>query len=62
MPLSLGLLNLKPLITDLVEQRADMPTDKDPNDLQIDLVDEGLDLAIQIGRLQDLNLIARPTW
>jgi DNA-binding transcriptional LysR family regulator len=58
-PLSFGLLHLQPLIADFLKQHAEIEIEMDLNDRQVDLVNEGLDLAIRIGQLQDSSLIAR---
>ena len=58
-PLSFGLLHLKPLINAFLHDHAGVQIELDLNDRQIDLVEEGFDMAIRIGRLADSTLIAR---
>lgn len=59
LPLSFGLLHLAPLITEFMGQHPQVEFDLDFNDRQIDLMQEGFDLAIRIARLPDSSLIAR---
>ena len=58
-PLSFGLAHLTPAIMDFITQHPGLNFDLDFNDRQLDLVQEGFDLAIRIGRLGDSTLIAR---
>ena len=58
-PVSFGLEHLGPAINDFVVQHPGVAFDLDFNDRQIDLVEEGFDLAIRIAKLQDSSLIAR---
>jgi DNA-binding transcriptional LysR family regulator len=60
MPLSFGLLHLGPAITDFMQAHPQVTFDLDFNDRQLDLLQEGFDLAIRIARLEDSTLIARP--
>jgi DNA-binding transcriptional LysR family regulator len=59
LPLSFGLLHLAPLIQDFMTQHPDVRFELDFNDRQIDLMQEGFDLAIRIATLADSSLIAR---
>jgi len=59
LPLSFGLLHLAPLIEAFMSLHPDVEFDLDFNDRQIDLMQEGYDLAIRIARLPDSSLIAR---
>lgn len=59
LPLSFGLLHLAPLIQAFMTQHPDVRFDLDFNDRQIDLMQEGFDLAIRIATLEDSSLIAR---
>jgi DNA-binding transcriptional LysR family regulator len=59
LPLSFGLLHLAPLIQDFMTQHPDVRFELDFNDRQIDLMQEGFDLAIRIATLSDSSLIAR---
>jgi DNA-binding transcriptional LysR family regulator len=59
LPLSFGLLHLAPLIEEFMTLHPDVEFDLDFNDRQIDLMQEGFDLAIRIANLPDSSLIAR---
>jgi len=59
LPLSFGLLHLAPLIQDFMRQHPEVRFELDFNDRQIDLMQEGFDLAIRIATLADSSLIAR---
>lgn len=58
-PLSFGLHHLAPAITDFIQQHPRLEFDIDFNDRQLDLVQEGFDMALRIGQLRDSALIAR---
>ena len=59
LPLSFGLLHLAPLINEFMALHPEVEFDLDFNDRQIDLMQEGFDLAIRIAKLPDSSLIAR---
>lgn len=59
LPLGFGLLHLAPLINEFMAQHPEVEFDLDFNDRQIDLMQEGFDLAIRIAKLPDSSLIAR---
>lgn len=59
LPHSFGLLHLAPLIQDFMIQHPEVRFELDFNDRQIDLIQEGFDLAIRIATLADSSLIAR---
>jgi DNA-binding transcriptional LysR family regulator len=59
LPHAFGLLHLAPLIQDFMAQHPDVQFELDFNDRQIDLMQEGFDLAIRIATLADSSLIAR---
>ena len=59
LPLSFGLLHLAPLIQAFMTQHPDVRFELDFNDRQIDLMQEGFDLAIRIATLENSSLIAR---
>lgn len=59
LPLSFGLLHLAGLINEFLSRHPEVEFDLDFNDRQIDLMQEGFDLAIRIARLPDSSLIAR---
>jgi len=58
-PLSFGLAHLAPIVTAFMAAHPGMRVDLDLSDRQVDLVGEGFDLAVRIGRLADSSLIAR---
>ncbi|MEL6688360.1 MAG: LysR family transcriptional regulator [Pseudomonadota bacterium] len=58
-PLSFGLSQLGPVLIDFQTDHPDIRLDIDFSDRRIDLVAEGFDLAVRIGRLDDSALIAR---
>lgn len=58
-PLSFGIKHLGPMLLDFNEQHPDIEFDIDFSDRQIDLVAEGIDLALRIGTLGDSSLVAR---
>jgi len=58
-PLTFGIRHLGPAINDFKRAHPLIQFDIDFNDRQIDVVQEGFDLAIRIARLQDSSLIAR---
>ena len=55
-PMSFGLLHLAPAINDFMAENTGLKLDVDLNDRQVNVVEEGFDLAIRIGRLQDSTL------
>jgi DNA-binding transcriptional LysR family regulator len=59
MPLTYGLHRLGPLIAAYVNRYPQVKLDLSLNDRKIDLVEEGFDVAIRIGRLPGSGLIAR---
>ena len=59
LPLSFGLLHLAPLIQAFMERHPEVRFELDFNDRQVDIMQEGFDLAIRIARLEDSSLIAR---
>lgn len=58
-PLSFGIRHLGPAISDFLCQHDALSIELDLNDRRVDLVDDGFDLAIRIGVLEDSSLIAR---
>ena len=59
LPLSFGVRHMCGPIADFARLHPRVRFDLDLNDRRIDLVEEGVDLAIRIGRLADSSLIAR---
>lgn len=58
-PTSFGVLHLVPAITGFFCRYPEIDIDLSLTDRFIDLVDEGVDVAIRIGRLADSSLVAR---
>lgn len=59
-PLTFGLLHLAPLINRFMLAHPAVVLDLDMDDGHVDLIQEGADLALRIGRLDDSSLIALP--
>lgn len=61
-PLSFGLLHLTPLILDFSQLHPDIHIDVDFNDRRVNLIEEGMDLALRItDRLPDTTVARRLT-
>lgn len=58
-PLSFGVAHLGPAIIDFMRKHPLVDFDIDFSDRKVDLIAEGMDLAIRIGDLPDSSLIAR---
>jgi DNA-binding transcriptional LysR family regulator len=58
-PMSFGLGHVAPALPELLARYPEMSIDLALNDRVVDLVDEGFDVAIRIGRLLESSLIAR---
>jgi DNA-binding transcriptional LysR family regulator len=59
-PVMFGRLHVAPVLTDFLATHPDMRADLLLVDRVIDLLEEGLDLAVRIGALPDSSLVARP--
>lgn len=59
LPESFGLMHMGPAINDFLALHPQIEFDLDFNDREVDLMQEGFDLAIRIANLQDSSLIAR---
>jgi len=59
MPVSFGVRHMGPVIARFAQQHPRVKFDLDLNDRRIDLLEEGVDVAVRIGRLRDSSLIAR---
>jgi len=59
LPLSFGLMHLGPAINAFLQEHPQIEFDLDFNDREVDLMQEGFDLAIRIATLADSSLIAR---
>lgn len=58
-PASFAVHHLSDLITDFLQAHPDISIDLDLSDRRVDLLEEGFDLAIRIGSLEDSTLIAK---
>lgn len=58
-PMSFGILHIAPAIPEFLACYPDLAVDMNLDDRQIDLVEEGYDLAIRIAELPDSSLVAR---
>lgn len=58
-PMSFGFLHLAPALTDFLARCPEVAVDVAMNDRFVDLVDEGFDIAVRIGAMEDSSLIAR---
>lgn len=58
-PVAFGTLKLAPVVSAYAKQHGRIRVDLVLSDRFVDLVDEGYDLAIRIGRLSDSSLVAR---
>ena len=59
LPLSFGVRHMAGPIAEFSRRHPRVTFDLDLNDRRVDLVEEGADLALRIGRLEDSSLIAR---
>ncbi len=58
-PMSFGFLHLTPALADFLRLHPEVEMDVAMNDRVVDLVNEGFDVAVRIGILEDSSLIAR---
>lgn len=58
-PLSFGIKHLAPMLDQFMLQHPDLQLDLKLDDRTINLLEEGIDLAIRIGHLSDSSLMAR---
>lgn len=58
-PVGLGATELPTLLADFIRRYPDVHISLDLNNRVIDMVDEGIDVALRIGRITDANLIVR---
>lgn len=58
-PMSFGVKHLADAIARFMDQYPEVEIDMDLSDRFVDLVEEGYDMAVRIGRLKDSSLVAR---
>lgn len=58
-PLSFGLHHLSGALNDFLHAHPGIELDLDLNDREVNLVEEGFDMAVRIGELRDSSLLAR---
>ena len=58
-PMSFGFLHLAPALPDFLDRYGDVELELIMNDRFVDLVEEGFDVAVRIGKLEDSSLVAR---
>jgi len=59
LPSTFGLMHMGPAISEFLQAHPQIEFDLDFNDREVDLIQEGFDLAIRIANLPDSSLIAR---
>ena len=59
LPIAFGRAHIVPMLPDFLEKYPDLTLDLSLTDAFVDLVEEGIDLAVRIGELQDSSLVAR---
>lgn len=59
LPSTFGLMHMGPAINEFLQAHPQIEFDLDFNDREVDLMQEGFDLAIRIAKLPDSSLIAR---
>jgi DNA-binding transcriptional LysR family regulator len=59
-PLALGVRHLLPVIKLLQAQHPQLVFDIDLDDREIDLIQEGVDVLLRVGKLEDSSMVARP--
>lgn len=59
LPLSFGVRHVTPILADLAARYPGLELDVSYSDQIVDLIDERIDAAVRIGKLQDSSLVAR---
>ena len=58
-PMSFGITHIAPIVQDFLKLYPDLSIDMNLEDRKVDLIEEGLDMAIRISELSDSSLVAR---
>jgi DNA-binding transcriptional LysR family regulator len=58
-PIKYGELHIAPLVTEFLQQHPQLKIDLRMDDHYVDLVKEGIDLAVRVGPLTDSSMVAR---
>jgi DNA-binding transcriptional LysR family regulator len=58
-PMSFSILHLGPFVHEFLQAHPGISVELHMTDQRVDLIEEGFDLAIRFGRLEDSNLVAR---
>jgi DNA-binding transcriptional LysR family regulator len=58
-PMSFGIQHLSSAVAEFMERYPEVEVDMELSDRFVDLIDEGFDMAVRIGRLKDSSLVAR---
>jgi DNA-binding transcriptional LysR family regulator len=58
-PMSFSILHLGPFVHEFLQAHSGIAVELHMTDQRVDLIEEGFDLAIRFGQLQDSNLVAR---
>ena len=60
LPMTLGQLHITPLIPEFLQRYPHLEIDLVMDDRHVNLIEQGYDLAVRAGDMEDSNLIARP--
>ena len=62
LPTTLGKLFVIPHLAQFLERHPDLTLELSMSDRRVNLVEEGVDIALRIGTLNDSTLVAKPLW
>jgi DNA-binding transcriptional LysR family regulator len=62
LPTTLGKLFVIPYLPRFLERHPELTLELSMSDRRVNLVEDGIDIAVRIGTLNDSTLIARPLW